>query len=754
MSEPADSPAPRPETAENTPAGTPSDPPQDAAPAAPHGSETPMGDSRPDHPTAPEPVPAQATPPQPQARTEAHAPQPHHGAAMTAAEYQRQAAYYAQLQRQPRFTPPPNPRWHRPDETPKPAIVVLVIAVALFGAWAAFHADGVGIGLSLTGIAMLAVPLAAGHRADLVPRLPGAALVAALWSVAAFRDAGWVVFLCTASAFVLTPLALAPQRRFSGAAVTVFMGWLEGLAESFRWAKRGRRAKTGGGSGSSMRNLWVVLVTAALLLVFGGLFAAADSTFADLVVRLMPEIDAAEFFLRILLAAVLFPLVLVWTYTAVVKPRFDSARPEGEHRTVSRFELSVPLGALNLLFAAFIAVQLRVFLGGEAYVMETAGLTFAEYARKGFWQLSFVAALALAVIAGAAWLAPKRTKADRWAARILLGTLCVLSMVVIASALYRMFTYADTYGLTRMRVWIFTVELWLAVLFALVVVCCWKLRAGWLPRAVLASGALALLGLAAANPDALIARYNLDHEHAVDLVYLEGLSDDAAPEFADLSAADRNCVLGADGVDDERPLLAWNLGYQRALELREEAAESTAGCEWMGTYQSYEDVQNQVSGNAFFTADRCYEFDTTGAAALFRQTGQNATVLTSDDALREASTEPEYYSGATATLYCGYRTETEGYLRLEVKRFADADSASAAMQQDLLDAPGMGYEATELADDSFTALGTYNDDFRYSMSDEELYVSVFVVRPPDSAAAEEVARVFAGQVRSRYLEFA
>ena len=113
--------------------------------------------------------------------------------------------------------------------------------------------------------------------------------------------------------------------------------------------------------------------------------------------------------------------------------------------------------------------------------------------------MSFVAALSLAVIAVAAWLAPKREQADRWTARILLGSLCILSMVVIASALFRMYTYSEKFGLTRMRVWIFTVEIWLAVLFALVVVCCWKLRASWLPRAVLASGALALLGLAAAT---------------------------------------------------------------------------------------------------------------------------------------------------------------------------------------------------------------------------------------------------------------
>jgi hypothetical protein len=274
---------------------------------------------------------------------------------------------------------------------------------------------------------------------------------------------------------------------------------------------------------------------------------------------------------------------------------------------------------------------------------------------------------------------------------------------------------------------------------------------------VLGSGALALLGLAAANPDALIARYNLDHEHAVDLVYLAGLSDDAAPAFddADLSRADRDCVLGREEEGEERALPAWNLGYQRALDLREATPEAAADCDWMGTYQSYEDVQNQVSGNAFFTTDRCFEFDTTAPAAMFAELGHRASVLNSDVALREASTVVDY-SGATGTLYCGYSTETQGYLRLEVKRYADEAAAWDAMSQDQVDASLMGLEATGITDDHFTATGANGSgpEFRYSMAEEELYVSVFVLSPPDDAIAEEVARDFAKQVHERYLEFA
>ncbi|THV27274.1 DUF4153 domain-containing protein [Glycomyces paridis] len=590
MSDPNESPAPRSEDAEGPEAPGEAPNRSAAAPEPPPAPRPPEADSAPQAPPATQEAPAPQAPPAAQAapvpRPE-QAPQaadrpatpaapprpaaPPHAVPPPRTAYEQQLATQAYYQQMAPRLIEPNPRWHRPDSAASSTASVLVIALALFGAWAAFGVDGVGIGLALTGIGLVAVPLLTSDRRDLLPRLPGAVLVAALWSVAAFRDAGWVVALCSLAAFALTPAVLAPQRRFSGNLVVLFMGWLEGLSPSFSWLARGRRDRDGERS-RTMRGLWTALVTVALLLVFGGLFAAADSTFAGLVGSLLPDLNPVEIVLRLMLAVALFPLVLIWTYTAVAKPRFDGEGGK-EHRTVSRFELAVPLGALNLLFAAFIAVQLRVYLGGEDYVLDTAGLTFAEYARKGFWQLSVVAFLALGVIALAAWLAPKREQGDRWLVRALLGPLGLMSMVVVASALYRMYTYFETYGLTRMRVWIFTVEIWLAVLFALVLVCCWKLRATWLPRAILASGALALLGLAAVNPDALIARYNLDHDHELDLVYLAGLSDDAVPEFEELSAADRACVV-APSRSEDRAVLTWNLGYQRAEEFREEHDQS------------------------------------------------------------------------------------------------------------------------------------------------------------------------------------
>ncbi len=91
-------------------------------------------------------------------------------------------------------------------------------------------------------------------------------------------------------------------------------------------------------------------------------------------------------------------------------------------------------------------------------------------------------------------------------------------------------------------------ELWLGLLFVLVLVAGVRLRATWLPRAVLASAALGLLSLAAADPDRIIAAHNVDrwqHTGRLDVAYLSHLSADAVPELDRLPASQRAGVRAA-----------------------------------------------------------------------------------------------------------------------------------------------------------------------------------------------------------------
>jgi hypothetical protein len=208
-------------------------------------------------------------------------------------------------------------------------------------------------------------------------------------------------------------------------------------------------------------------------------------------------------------------------------------------------EWAVPVALLDALFVAFVLVQVTYLFGGSDHVLATTGLTYAEYARSGFWQLLAVSALTVLVIAAAGRWAPRAAAADRVLVRGLLGMLALLSLVVVASALFRMNVYQQAYGFTRLRILVSTAELWLGLLFVLVLAAGFRLRAAWLPRLVVASAVLALLGLAALNPDRFIADRNIDRyaeTGRIDIWYLSELSADAVPALVRLPPPLRECA--------------------------------------------------------------------------------------------------------------------------------------------------------------------------------------------------------------------
>jgi two-component system sensor histidine kinase BaeS len=175
------------------------------------------------------------------------------------------------------------------------------------------------------------------------------------------------------------------------------------------------------------------------------------------------------------------------------------------------------------------------------------------------------------------WVAARRagsTVEDRRWLLGSLGVLCALTLLVVASALRGMAVYQDAYGFTTLRLFVDVFEGWLGLVVLAIMVAGVLGRTVWLPRVALVTGAVALIGLAAINPDAWVAERNLDRFDAtgrLDLRYLQTLSADAAPVIVDRLPDDvARCVLRLlpdnslrpEVLDDAR---AWNLGRSRAV---------------------------------------------------------------------------------------------------------------------------------------------------------------------------------------------
>nr|MDT0522977.1 DUF4173 domain-containing protein [Streptomyces sp. DSM 41633] len=234
-------------------------------------------------------------------------------------------------------------------------------------------------------------------------------------------------------------------------------------------------------------------------------------------------------------------------------------------KAVPRWEWALPLGVLDALFLAFVVVQAAVLFGGHTHVLETEGLTYAEYARQGFWQLLWVSALTLLVLGVVIRVAGRADAADRRLLRVLVGILCATSVVVVISAIHRMWLYQQAYGFSTDRLMVVTIELWLGVVFLLVAATGVRMSGRWLPHAVLVAGVVALLGLAALNPERLVADRNIDRfqqNGQLDAEYLSRLSSDIDPALHRLPEHLRACVR-SDGSDSD-PWYLFNLSRSRA----------------------------------------------------------------------------------------------------------------------------------------------------------------------------------------------
>jgi hypothetical protein len=495
----------------------------------------------------------------------------------------------------------------------------VLAAGLLLGLLAEIVLDGPAFGLNIPIMVIAMLGMAGllrrpGRAPDpLDAWLPIAAIVLA--SFVAVRGDPFLALLDTLVALAFTGASMV---AFSGMAVTrrsasVVGGMAVWALGAFAWGppraiaalRPVAHASTvdgweGGGSSQVSRlPVWSgpvargLLVGLPLALIFAVLFASADPIFRrglDDVLGL--QIDLGTFTGRILfvlgtawLAAALF------TIAASGLPAMErgsslgaaaSSPPIDRLRGLGAVEAFIILVAIDLVMAAFVGLQIAYLFGGLD-TLAAIGMTYSDYARRGFFELVAAACLAGAVVLALETTVERRTRPYL----VALLALVALSAVVLASAAMRLRLYQDAYGWTELRLYVLVTIVSLGV--ALVVTAALVLadRTRWLGHALAVIGVVALIGLNVIAPSAVVAERNIarvldpslvppDGHAGLDRAYLSVLPDDAIPvvvaALPSLSEADRDAITFflsrrqmALAVDPAyQGLAAWNLGRERA----------------------------------------------------------------------------------------------------------------------------------------------------------------------------------------------
>jgi hypothetical protein len=287
-----------------------------------------------------------------------------------------------------------------------------------------------------------------------------------------------------------------------------------------------------------------LVMAAPFVVVFGALFTSADAVFAGLVsnvLRVDVELVASHLllfglcawlatgYLRGVLAGTELPPLGVLRRNSA-QPAFEARRP-----VLPITEIATALAALDLLFLIFVIVQFQYLFGGDTIVQITADLTYAEYARRGFFELVFAVVLVVPVLLAADWLLDRRSRLDRLVFRGLAGAQVGLVMAIAASALQRLRLYYESYGLTESRFYAMVLLVWIGALLGWLAATVLRDRRDLFAFGALASGLAAVALLFAVNPDAVIARANVARMGSAgapvrfDVAYAASLSADAVP---------------------------------------------------------------------------------------------------------------------------------------------------------------------------------------------------------------------------------
>jgi hypothetical protein len=199
-------------------------------------------------------------------------------------------------------------------------------------------------------------------------------------------------------------------------------------------------------------------------------------------------------------------------------------------------ESAMLLGSVALLFSAFTLIQFAYFFGGQDNI-SVEGYTYAEYARRGFFELLAVSVMTLALVLTLDWITVRRNKRHHQIFRSLSVVIVALIMVMILSASQRMELYEDAFGFTHLRVYVHVFILWLGGLFLVFLMSLFRLKRNVFSLGILiaAIGFLATINII--NIDRYIAERNINryrNGRQLDVCYLRQLSVDALPAMLNL----------------------------------------------------------------------------------------------------------------------------------------------------------------------------------------------------------------------------
>lgn len=269
------------------------------------------------------------------------------------------------------------------------------------------------------------------------------------------------------------------------------------------------------------------LISLAILSVTLPLLLKSDAMFSKLFGELLKYINIWT----ILGITITFIFGFTFSYaffSALCKYNF----PEGRPRKTKFYNPIIGItftSILSFIYLIYCIIQIMyLFIGIQTGLPE--GMTYAKYARGGFWELLFVSFINIIMVLICMYIF-----SESKLLKIVLTIVSGCTFIMIFSAAYRMILYIGVYHMTLLRVLVLWFLMVLTLVMGGIIISIYQPKFP-LFRYILTVISVFYIALSLSRPDTIVGRYNISHWENIkyeDVHYLIfELSEDAAPYIA------------------------------------------------------------------------------------------------------------------------------------------------------------------------------------------------------------------------------
>jgi hypothetical protein len=310
----------------------------------------------------------------------------------------------------------------------------------------------------------------------------------------------------------------------------------ENLPKPFIFAAEQLKPKESGSGMLMVKKIAAgLLICVPILLIVLPLLSSADMVFNHYLVNfswIWEFIDLRPAARHGLLVLMVFIYLYGYIWSFYVKPPRAVAGQASKKAVLDPVTVLTVLFVINLIYLLFSIIQFSYLYGGQSHVLP-AGFTYAQYARRGFFELVAVAVINLSILLGSIKYSEKKSQGADRAVRCCLGFLVFFSLSMLFSAHFKMSLYEEACGLTYLRVF---VHYFMAMLFVFFMIALGRVWFEKIPviKAYIVIALAFYTVLNFINVDRIIVRGNIDRyvrTGEIDINYLRELSYDAIPDL-------------------------------------------------------------------------------------------------------------------------------------------------------------------------------------------------------------------------------